>query len=76
MSLTIFDLDNTLISDDSDHLWGEFLVEKKLVDGDHYAKANTQFYNDYCQGKLDINEYLQFALAFLAEHPIDKLYQC
>ena len=75
MSLTIFDLDNTLISDDSDHLWGEFLVEKKLVDGDHYAKANTQFYNDYCQGKLDINEYLQFALAFLAEHPIDKLYQ-
>ncbi|MGB0237936.1 MAG: HAD family hydrolase [Cycloclasticus sp.] len=75
MSLTIFDLDNTLISDDSDHLWGEFLVEKKLVDGDHYAKANTQFYNDYCRGKLDINEYLQFALAFLAEHPTDKLYQ-
>jgi len=34
MSLAIFDLDNTLISDDSDHLWGEFLVEKKLVDGD------------------------------------------
>jgi len=75
MSLTIFDLDNTLISDDSDHLWGEFLVEKKLVDGDDYAKANTQFYNDYCQGKLDIDEYLRFALSFLAEHPIEKLHQ-
>jgi len=75
MSLTIFDLDNTLISDDSDHLWGEFLVEKKLVDGDEYATANTQFYNDYCQGKLDIDEYLRFALSFLAEHPIEKLHQ-
>jgi len=75
MSLTIFDLDNTLISDDSDHLWGEFLVEQQLVDGDDYARENTRFYNDYCQGKLDINEYLNFALSFLAEHPLEKLHQ-
>lgn len=75
MSLAIFDLDNTLISDDSDHLWGQFLVEQKLVDSDDYARANTQFYNDYCQGKLDIHEYLTFALSFLAEHPVEKLHQ-
>jgi len=75
MSLTIFDLDNTLISDDSDHLWGQFLVEQKLVNSDEYAKANTQFYNDYCQGKLNIKEYLNFALSFLAEHPLEKLHQ-
>jgi len=75
MSLTIFDLDNTLISDDSDHLWGQFLVEQKLVDSSDYAKANTQFYNDYCQGKLNIDEYLTFALSFLAEHPLEKLHQ-
>ncbi|OUR83296.1 phosphoserine phosphatase [Cycloclasticus sp. 46_120_T64] len=75
MSLTIFDLDNTLISDDSDHLWGQFLVEQKLVDGDDYARANSQFYDDYCQGKLDIDEYLKFALSFLAEHPLEKLQQ-
>ena len=75
MSLTIFDLDNTLISDDSDHLWGQFLVEQKLVDSEEYARANTQFYNDYCDGKLDINEYLRFALSFLAEHPLEKLHQ-
>ncbi len=75
MSLTIFDLDNTLISDDSDHLWGQFLVEQKLVDSEEYARANTQFYNDYCDGKLDINEYLRFALSFLAEHSLEKLHQ-
>lgn len=75
MSIAIFDLDNTLISDDSDHLWGQFLVEHKLVDSDDYARANTQFYNDYCEGKLDIHEYLLFALTFLAEHPLEKLHQ-
>ena len=75
MSLAIFDLDNTLISDDSDHLWGQFLVEKKLVDSELYDSVNTQFYHDYCQGNLDIDEYLTFALSFLAEHPLEKLYQ-
>ncbi|MEO1879462.1 MAG: HAD-IB family hydrolase, partial [Methylococcales bacterium] len=32
MSLAIFDLDNTLISDDSDFLWGQFLVDQGIVD--------------------------------------------
>jgi HAD superfamily hydrolase (TIGR01490 family) len=75
MSLAIFDLDNTLISDDSDHLWGQFLVEKKLVDSEHYDGVNTQFYRDYCQGNLDIDQYLTFALSFLAEHSLEKLHQ-
>ena len=35
MTLALFDLDNTLIAGDSDHLWGEFLVERQgnLIDG-------------------------------------------
>ena len=73
MNLAIFDLDNTLISDDSDHLWGEFLVEQKLVNADDYAHMNTQFYEDYCQGKLNIDQYLKFALSFLAEHKVEQL---
>ena len=28
MTLAIFDLDNTLIADDSDYLWGKFLVDQ------------------------------------------------
>jgi len=73
MSLTIFDLDNTLIGDDSDHLWGQFLVEQQLVDSAEYGAMNTKFYEDYCQGQLNINEYLQFALKFLADHPVEQL---
>ena len=74
MSLAIFDLDNTLISDDSDHLWGQFLVEQQLVDTKQYGVMNTKFYEDYCKGQLDINEYLDFALKFLADHPVEKLH--
>ena len=32
MTLAIFDLDNTLLAGDSDHAWGEFLVERGMVD--------------------------------------------
>ena len=63
MSLAIFDLDNTLIAGDSDHAWGEFLVERQLVDGEEFARTNDQFYEDYQRGQLDIHAYLAFALA-------------
>ncbi len=32
MTLAIFDLDNTLLAGDSDHAWGEFLVERPAPD--------------------------------------------
>ena len=32
MTLAIFDLDNTLINGDSDHAWGQFLINESLVD--------------------------------------------
>ena len=47
MALAIFDLDNTLIAGDSDYSWGQFLVDKQLVDADAYRLANDQFYQDY-----------------------------
>ncbi len=66
MTLAIFDLDNTLIGGDSDHLWGEFVVEQGLVDASTYAAENDRFYQDYQRGELDITAYLRFALAPLA----------
>ena len=73
MNLAIFDLDNTLIADDSDHLWGQFLVKQQLVNSESYDAANTRFYQDYCRGELDIDAYLKFALAFLTEHDLNQL---
>jgi len=73
VSLAIFDLDNTLIAGDSDHAWGEFLVEQQLVDGEAFARANDQFYTDYQRGQLDIDAYLAFALAPLTRFTPDQL---
>lgn len=62
MTLAIFDLDNTLIAGDSDHLWGEFLVEQKHVDSELFKQQNDRFYRAYQDGTLNIHEYLAFAL--------------
>ena len=74
MSLAIFDLDNTLISDDSDYLWGQFLVDQGLVNKETYETANAKFYEDYKQGNLDINEFLRFSLKPLSQHPTEQLF--
>jgi len=71
--LAIFDLDNTLIAGDSDHSWGEFLVQKNLVDAAVYAEANDRFYQQYKAATLDIQEYLAFSLAPLTRYTLDEL---
>jgi len=71
--LAIFDLDNTLLAGDSDHSWGQFLVAKKLVDAETYARENDRFYQQYKAATLDIHEYLQFSLAPLTRYSLDEL---
>ena len=66
MGLALFDLDNTLIAGDSDHLWGDFLVSEGLVDPVKYRALNEHYYQQYQQGQLDIDEYLSFALGPMA----------
>ena len=73
MSLAIFDLDNTLLNGDSDHAWGEFLVDKGIVDESFYRKQNDHFYELYKQSKLDIMEYLAFALEPLTRFSLEEL---
>ena len=75
MSLVIFDLDNTLIADDSDYLWGQFLVDQGIVDKDLYEQANIKFYDDYKHGTLDIVEYSHFSLQPLTQHDPEQLYR-
>ncbi|MBB3169988.1 HAD family hydrolase [Simiduia aestuariiviva] len=72
VAVAIFDLDNTLIAGDSDHSWGEFLVERQLVDADHYRRANDQFYEDYKRGELDIHAYQRFVLQQVAQFSAEQ----
>ena len=73
MAIALFDLDNTLLADDSDFLWGCFLVDKGLVDKTTYDAANKRFYEEYKQGALDIFEFLAFSLQPLAMYPRETL---
>lgn len=73
MALAIFDLDNTLLGGDSDHAWGQFLVEKGIVDAAEYGAANDRYYRAYQEGTLDIRDYLQFALEPLTRFSLDEL---
>jgi len=74
MALAIFDLDNTLIAGDSDHGWGEFLVEQGIVDQHLYQEKNDYYYHQYQQGSLDILDYLQFSLKPLTQHDLSTLH--
>ena len=73
MALAIFDLDNTLLNGDSDHAWGEYLVQHGKVDAKTYQEANDYFYQQYKQASLNIYEYLEFALKPLTEHDATTL---
>lgn len=73
MSLAIFDLDNTLIAGDSDHSWGEFLIQKQLVDATEYRRQNDLFYQAYKDSTLDILAYQRFALAPLTRYSMAEL---
>jgi HAD superfamily hydrolase (TIGR01490 family) len=60
-TLTLFDLDGTLLPIDSDHAFGQFLVDEGWVDGPTWGARNDQFYADYCAGTLDEHAYADFA---------------
>lgn len=73
MTLSIFDLDHTLLNGDSDYLWGQFLTQHELVDANVYEKENQRFYDEYVAGTLDIFEFLEFSLAPLSQMEMSEL---
>jgi len=68
MRLALFDLDNTLLAGDSDYEWGQFLVDRGVLERERYEAQNRAYYEQYVAGTLDIHEFLGFALRPLAEH--------
>jgi len=73
MRLVLFDLDNTLLAGDSDYEWGQFLIDRGVLNRDAYEARNRAFYEDYKAGRLDIDAFLAFSLRPLAAHPRAQL---
>ena len=73
MKLVLFDLDNTLLSGDSDYEWAQFLIEQGVLERASYEHRNQEFFDQYKSGKLDIHAFLDFQLAPLAQYPRAQL---
>lgn len=73
MKLALFDLDNTLLSGDSDFEWAQFLIAQGVLDREVYEARNLAFYQQYKDGTLDIQVFLDFQLKPLARHPRSQL---
>jgi len=71
--LAIFDLDNTLLAGDSDHEWGNFLCDRRMVDANWYRQQNDKFYADYCAGNLNITAYQNFCQDILTKFELSVL---
>ena len=73
MNLALFDLDNTLLSGDSDFEWAQFLIDKGVLDRELQEAKNLEFYEQYKAGTLDIHAFLDFQLLPLTRHARTEL---
>ena len=73
MKLALFDLDNTLLSGDSDFEWAQFLIGKGVLDREVHEARNIEFFEQYKAGTLDIHAFLDFQLAPLSRHSRSEL---
>ncbi len=73
MDLVLFDLDNTLLSGDSDFEWAKFLIAKGVLDREVQEAKNQEFFEHYKAGTLDIHAFLDFQLHPLAHHARTEL---
>ena len=73
MNLALFDLDNTLLSGDSDFEWSQFLIDQGVLDSELFEAKNLEFYEQYKAGTLDIHAFLDFQLKPLSRHKRTEL---
>src|SRR6266571_2505992 len=73
MDLVLFDLDNTLLSGDSDFEWAQFLIGKGVLDAELHEARNLEFYEQYRAGTLDIHAFLDLQLLPLSRHSRHEL---
>ena len=57
-TLTIFDLDNTLIQGDSSTVWSQFMVREGLATQKGYLAREARLMADYDRGEMNIADYV------------------
>ena len=72
MNLALFDLDDTLLSGDSDELWCEFLMDEGLLDRAEFAPRNADVARRYGDGSVGTQEFCDFYVGTLAGRTLDE----
>lgn len=71
--LYIFDMDDTLIDGDCFMMWNHFLVEKGIATAPDFLEQDRALMRLYSQGKMSMEEYIEFALQPLEGISIKQL---
>jgi HAD superfamily hydrolase (TIGR01490 family) len=66
MKLTLFDLDHTLLSGDSDVMWCNFLMDEGILERGVFAPLNADMDARYRAGTVGLNEFANFYVGTLA----------
>ena len=72
MNLVLFDLDNTLLSGDTDVEWLEFLIEQGILP-QSAQRENLEMDRRYRAGQADALEYVRFYLRYYPPHDMNAL---
>jgi HAD superfamily hydrolase (TIGR01490 family) len=72
MNLVLFDLDNTLLSGDTDVEWLEFLIDEGVVP-QSARQENAEMDRRYRSGQADALEYVRFYLRSYPPHELPTL---
>ncbi len=64
--LTLFDLDNTLLTGDSDVLWCDFLIKQGMLDRDEFSARNADMDARYKAGTVSARAFSEFYVGTLA----------
>jgi len=72
MKLALFDLDNTLLSGDTDVEWLDFLIEQGVLPESN-RRANLEMDRRYRSGEAAALEYVRFYLRFYPAHDMSTL---
>ncbi len=65
-TLTLFDLDHTLLDGDSDVLWCDFLIDRGLLDRAEFEPRNAAMASAYRAGTVSTQDFCAFYISTLA----------
>ncbi|HXX84550.1 MAG TPA: HAD family hydrolase [Casimicrobiaceae bacterium] len=71
--LALFDLDRTLLFNDCDEAWIEFLIDRGVLDRAEFEERNRVVVDRYRHGVVGTIEYTEFYVSTLASHPMSRL---